>query len=145
MPPAADGTTPRLADRLLEIEGTVQGVGFRPFVARLAARLGVRGWVRNDERGVTVRAVGSPDMLDALAAARRAAATFADGASNTNLSGVFYFPNGTISLGGSASVGSGTGQCLELIGSQLTLTGGTTAASTCIAGTTSNSSVRLVQ
>jgi hypothetical protein len=74
-----------------------------------------------------------------------AGATFADGASNTNLSGVFYFPNGTISLGGSASVGSGTGQCLELIGSQVTLTGGTTAASTCIAGTTSNSSVRLVQ
>ena len=72
MPPAADGTTPHLADRLLEIEGTVQGVGFRPFVARLAARLGVRGWVRNDERGVTVRAVGPQDMLDALAATLQA-------------------------------------------------------------------------
>jgi len=72
MPPAADGTTPRPADRLLEIEGTVQGVGFRPFVARLASRLGVRGWVRNDERGVTVRAVGPRDMLDVFAATLQA-------------------------------------------------------------------------
>jgi hydrogenase maturation protein HypF len=72
MPPAADGTNARPADRLLEIEGTVQGVGFRPFVARLASRLGVRGWVRNDERGVTVRAVGPQAMLDALAATLQA-------------------------------------------------------------------------
>jgi hydrogenase maturation protein HypF len=69
MPPAADGTAPRPADHLLEIEGTVQGVGFRPFVARLATRLGLRGWVRNDERGVVIRAVGSPAALEALAAA----------------------------------------------------------------------------
>jgi hydrogenase maturation protein HypF len=72
MPPAADGTTPRLADHLLEIEGTVQGVGFRPFVARLATRLGVRGWVRNNECGVMVRAVGPQDMLAALAATLQA-------------------------------------------------------------------------
>ena len=69
MPPAADGTAPRPADHLLEIEGTVQGVGFRPFVARLAARLGLRGWVRNDERGVVIRALGPPAALKALAAA----------------------------------------------------------------------------
>jgi hydrogenase maturation protein HypF len=74
MPPAADGTGPRPADHLLEIEGTVQGVGFRPFVARLAARLGLRGWVRNDARGVTIRAVGPPAALQAFAAALRAEA-----------------------------------------------------------------------
>ena len=54
-------------DRLLEIEGTVQGVGFRPFVARLAARSGVRGWVRNDARGVTARVTGPRDLLGAFA------------------------------------------------------------------------------
>jgi len=43
-------------DCLIEITGTVQGVGFRPFVARLAAEFGVRGWVRNSGRGVTIRA-----------------------------------------------------------------------------------------
>ena len=46
MPRAADEPAARSADRLLEIEGTVQGVGFRPFIARLAARLGVRGLQR---------------------------------------------------------------------------------------------------
>ena len=66
---AGDAPAPPAADRLLEIEGTVQGVGFRPFVARLAARLGVAGWVRNDARGVAVRAVGP---------ARTVAAFFAD-------------------------------------------------------------------
>ena len=38
------------------IEGVVQGVGFRPFVYRLALRRGVAGWVRNDSAGVTVEA-----------------------------------------------------------------------------------------
>lgn len=74
-----------------------------------------------------------------------AGATFTEGASGTSLSGVFYFPNGTISLGGGASIGSGSGQCLELIGSQVTLTGGTTAASTCISGGANSSTVRMVQ
>ena len=71
--------------------------------------------------------------------------TIAEGASNTSISGAFYFPNGTISLGGGASIGNGPSQCLELIGSQVSLTGGTTAASTCISGTAGGGSVRLTQ
>lgn len=55
-------------DRLWQIEGTVQGVGFRPFVARLAAVWGLRGWVRNDAHGVTLRAAGPPGRLAAFAA-----------------------------------------------------------------------------
>ena len=50
-------------DRLFIVTGTVQGVGFRPFVARLAARLGVCGWVRNDGHGVTIRAAAAPAVL----------------------------------------------------------------------------------
>jgi hypothetical protein len=72
-------------------------------------------------------------------------ATFTEGASNTTLSGAFYYPNGALSLSGGASVGGGTGQCLELIGSQVTLSGGTTAASNCISGGSSGATVRLVQ
>jgi len=68
----ADSPALLATDRLLEIEGTVQGVGFRPAVARLAARMGVRGWVRNDARGVTIRVAGQPDTLAAFAAALRA-------------------------------------------------------------------------
>jgi hydrogenase maturation protein HypF len=36
------------------VEGTVQGVGFRPYVYRLAGELGVAGHVLNDSRGVLV-------------------------------------------------------------------------------------------
>ena len=50
-------------DRLILVTGTVQGVGFRPFVARLAARLGVRGWVRNDGHGAAIRAIAAPEIL----------------------------------------------------------------------------------
>jgi hydrogenase maturation protein HypF len=38
----------------LEIFGVVQGVGFRPFVVRLAHRFGLTGWVKNDGRGVQI-------------------------------------------------------------------------------------------
>jgi hypothetical protein len=72
-------------------------------------------------------------------------ATFAEGASSTSLSGAFYFPQGAISLSGGASVGGGTGQCLELIGTQVTLAGGTAAASNCIGGGSGSTKIVLVQ
>jgi hydrogenase maturation protein HypF len=46
----------------------VQGVGFRPFVYRLAADLGLAGWVGNDSLGVILEAEGQAPALDALAA-----------------------------------------------------------------------------
>lgn len=45
----------------------MQGIGFRPFVYRLARELGLAGWVRNDGRGVTVEIEGDPGALDAFA------------------------------------------------------------------------------
>ena len=50
------------------VDGTVQGVGYRPFVYRLADELGIAGWVLNDERGVLVEAEGSPDAVEAFVA-----------------------------------------------------------------------------
>lgn len=61
-------------DVVLRVHGLVQGVGFRPFVQRTAARLGLRGWVRNDTHGVLVRAVGAPKVIAAFTAALRAEA-----------------------------------------------------------------------
>jgi hydrogenase maturation protein HypF len=42
----------------VRVHGTVQGVGFRPFVYRLAAELGLSGWVRNDAHGVDIEIQG---------------------------------------------------------------------------------------
>ncbi len=59
-------TTPTLLDTLLRVRGTVQGVGFRPFVHRTAVRLGLRGWVRNDAEGVLLRVHGDATQIAAL-------------------------------------------------------------------------------
>jgi acylphosphatase len=50
------------------ISGRVQGVGFRWWVQRHAAALGLTGWVMNanDERTVELLAEGTPEALDAL-------------------------------------------------------------------------------
>jgi hydrogenase maturation protein HypF len=45
------------------IHGAVQGVGFRPFVYRLAAELTLTGWVINDSRGVQVEVEGDAIRL----------------------------------------------------------------------------------
>ncbi len=49
---------------MVEVRGVVQGVGFRPFVWRLADRLGVHGWVRNLGGMVEILAEGDPGALD---------------------------------------------------------------------------------
>ena len=48
----------------LDIRGAVQGVGFRPFVHRLAARLGLGGGVRNDARGVVIEVEGERERIN---------------------------------------------------------------------------------
>jgi hydrogenase maturation protein HypF len=48
----------------VRICGAVQGVGFRPFVYRLATGLGLSGWVRNSSRGVFIEAEGAQETLD---------------------------------------------------------------------------------
>ncbi|MCX6142564.1 MAG: carbamoyltransferase HypF [Ignavibacteriales bacterium] len=46
------------------IRGAVQGVGFRPFVYRLATELKLPGWVSNTSEGVFVEAEGAKEILD---------------------------------------------------------------------------------
>ncbi len=52
--------------REILIRGIVQGVGFRPFIHRLAGSLDIRGEVCNTSSGVRIHAEGSPDSLDAF-------------------------------------------------------------------------------
>jgi len=53
----------------ITLSGVVQGVGFRPFVYRLALRLGVSGWVRNAAGVVEICATAAPEALAAFRAA----------------------------------------------------------------------------
>lgn len=55
--------------RLIAIEGVVQGVGFRPYVHRLASANKLRGVVRNGGAGVLIDVEGESDGVDAFCAA----------------------------------------------------------------------------
>jgi len=48
----------------IEIQGAVQGVGFRPFVYRLADELQLAGWVVNDSRGVQITVEGPCESVE---------------------------------------------------------------------------------
>ncbi len=52
--------------RRYQIRGIVQGVGFRPFVWRTAARHALGGWVRNDSDGVVLEVQGHEEALEAF-------------------------------------------------------------------------------
>ena len=53
--------------RRIRVTGTVQGVGFRPFVYRHAVELGLAGFVLNDSAGVLIDVEGEPDRIAELA------------------------------------------------------------------------------
>jgi hydrogenase maturation protein HypF len=48
------------------IMGAVQGVGFRPFVYRLAAQMRLNGWVLNSAQGVHIEVEGTREMLQSF-------------------------------------------------------------------------------
>jgi hydrogenase maturation protein HypF len=50
----------------IRVTGTVQGVGFRPFVYRHATRLDLRGWVQNDSAGVLIEVEGDEAAVEEL-------------------------------------------------------------------------------
>ncbi len=45
------------------IRGAVQGVGFRPFIYRLAEEMDLKGWVINNTQGVFIEAEAAPEVL----------------------------------------------------------------------------------
>ena len=50
----------------IRVRGIVQGVGFRPFVYRLASANTLRGWVLNAEEGVEIHVEGAETGLEAF-------------------------------------------------------------------------------
>src|ERR1700757_3801051 len=47
----------------ITLQGAVQGVGFRPFVYRLATEMTLSGWVLNSSAGIVVEVEGSAEEL----------------------------------------------------------------------------------
>lgn len=63
------GGTGRIRSVRIIVVGVVQGVGFRPFVAVLASRWGLAGYVRNTGGGeVEIRVEGPPEAIDGFLA-----------------------------------------------------------------------------
>jgi hydrogenase maturation protein HypF len=55
----------KLQQRLsIKIKGAIQGVGFRPFIYRLATELELTGWVSNSGQGVLLEVEGTSDRID---------------------------------------------------------------------------------
>src|SRR5262245_3946089 len=50
------------------IRGAVQGVGFRPFIFRLAVEMKLPGWVSNAQEGVLIEVEGPKENLDTFVA-----------------------------------------------------------------------------
>lgn len=59
----------RISRKRIRVTGTVQGVGFRPFVYKLSERLGLAGSVLNDSEGVLIEVQGPENSLDEFEAA----------------------------------------------------------------------------
>lgn len=57
--------------RVIRVRGVVQGVGFRPFVYRLAQANGLCGWVLNGGSGVEIHVEGPDSAIDSFIASLR--------------------------------------------------------------------------
>lgn len=68
--PAEGAPGPRQGRRF-RVCGVVQGVGFRPWIWRLATGLGLDGWVENDSSGVTIQVEGDEAAVAAFERALR--------------------------------------------------------------------------
>ncbi len=63
MSASVDQPTTSLNRLRLEVQGRVQGVGFRPFVFQLASRCHLTGWIENTPQGATIEIEGHVDHL----------------------------------------------------------------------------------
>ncbi|MBW3658501.1 MAG: carbamoyltransferase HypF [Actinobacteria bacterium] len=68
---ATDPDAPSRERRHVRVEGIVQGVGFRPFVFRLASELALAGRVWNDPRGVVLEIEGAGEAVSTFLARLR--------------------------------------------------------------------------
>lgn len=77
-----------LKTRSIHIQGLVQGVGFRPFIYRLALAHHLKGWVENSNVGVRIRVSGEERNLHDFIHAIREQAPAASSISNMKISNI---------------------------------------------------------
>jgi hydrogenase maturation protein HypF len=61
----------KLIRKIILVQGIVQGVGFRPFVYRLASAENLKGFVRNSARGLEIEIEGTAETIERFAGALR--------------------------------------------------------------------------
>jgi hydrogenase maturation protein HypF len=66
-----DNSTKPIRRRAVLVRGVVQGVGFRPFVYRLASETQLAGFIGNNTDGVTIEIEGAPERIDEFLARLR--------------------------------------------------------------------------
>jgi hydrogenase maturation factor HypF (carbamoyltransferase family) len=70
------------------IRGAVQGVGFRPFIYRLAKEMRLKGWVINNSQGVFIEAEAEQTLLQQFLQHARSSARSSDGLVGRSLCGL---------------------------------------------------------
>ena len=50
----------------IQVQGIVQGVGFRPFIFNLAQEFNLTGWVKNNSKGVEIEVHGKLELLNSF-------------------------------------------------------------------------------
>src|SRR5579884_2857046 len=91
--------------RRIEVRGTVQGVGFRPFVYQLAQQIGICGRVWNDSRGVLIDAFADPQSLDRFTASIETDAPPAARVCSVDWTSIPFEPLAKFTIDSSASSG----------------------------------------
>jgi hydrogenase maturation protein HypF len=93
--------------RRVEVHGTVQGVGFRPYVYRLAHELGLHGTVHNAGGHVVIEAAGQASQLDELVRRLPAGAPPRAVVARVSVSGLDTCPAGGFRVVGSVATPAG--------------------------------------
>ena len=72
--------------KYIEIKGLVQGVGFRPFIYRIAIENNLNGWVDNRTDGVYIKVEGEEENINNFTRDIEAKAPVASNITSVNLS-----------------------------------------------------------
>ncbi len=98
-----------LAQRVqITVEGTVQGVGFRPFVYKLARELELTGWVRNTRNGVLIEVEGDSPAVETFLQRLQADAPATAAIETVSTSAIPALGDASFSIASSAESGQRT-------------------------------------